>query len=185
MWGRRQKVMVSTGAQAPGFELTDLQGARASLGEILKKGPALLAFYKVSCPICQLTAPYLERLAASSSLQIVGISQDDSAATQTFRQRFGLTFPTLLDQSKEDYPASNAYGISSVPSLFLVEQDGKIAMAFNGFSKRDLESLGSAPASRLFGRRTMCRNGRPVEGQKTRSGPGPAIMESNNVFQAN
>ncbi len=150
MWGRRHKVMVSAGAQAPRFELTDLAGAKASLDEILSKGPALLVFYKVSCPVCQLASPYLERLAASSKIQIIGISQDDKGSTEGFRQRFGLTFRTLLDQSKEDYPASNAYGISSVPSLFLVEQGGNVATAFNGFSKRDLESLGDRAGIPIF-----------------------------------
>ena len=72
------------------------------------------------------------------------------AHTQGFRERVGLTFPTLLDQSAEGYPASNAYGISSVPSLFLIEQDGQVATAFNGFSKRDLESLGERAGVRTF-----------------------------------
>jgi len=142
--------MVAAGAEAPQFELTDLAGAKASLDEILTKGPALLAFYKVSCPVCQLTAPFLERLAASSAIQVIGISQDDASATQAFRQRFGLTFPTLLDRSSEEYPASNAYGISSVPSLFLVEQDSNVAKAFSGFSKRDLESLGERAGVATF-----------------------------------
>ena len=53
------------------------------------------------------------------------------------------TFPTLLDSSSEDYPASNAYGITSVPSLFLVERDGTIARSINGFSKRDFEEIGA------------------------------------------
>ncbi len=43
---------------------------KQSLEDILGKGPALLAFYKISCPVCQLTAPYLERLAAGSALQV-------------------------------------------------------------------------------------------------------------------
>ena len=100
------------------------------------------------------------------------------APPKAFNQRFGVTFPTLLDQSKEGYPASNAFGISSVPSLFLVEQDGTIAKAFSGFSKRDLEGLGERAGSPDIPARTkMCRNGRPVEGRKIRSGPGPAIMK--------
>jgi len=81
---------------------------------------------------------------------VVGISQDDESATQGFNQRFGVTFPTLLDQSKEGYPASNSFGIGSVPSLFLVEQDGKIAKAFQGFSKRDIEALGERAGSPIF-----------------------------------
>ena len=142
MWGKKKAAMLEAGVRAPSFELKNLNGEKRSLEDLLGEGPALLAFYKVSCPVCQLTAPYLERLAAGSSLQIVGISQDDDSATKGFNQRFGVTFPTLLDQSKENYPASNAYGIASVPSLFLVEKDGGIAQAFSGFSKRDFEAVG-------------------------------------------
>ena len=143
MWGRHKKAVLEAGARAPSFRLKDLRGATVSLEELLSKGPVLLAFYKVSCPVCQLTFPFLERLAASSSIQITGISQDDLSATEGFNQRFGVTFPTLLDQAKENYPASNAFGITNVPSLFLVEPDGHIASAFSGFSKRDLEALGT------------------------------------------
>jgi peroxiredoxin len=142
MWGSKAKTIVPAGEPAPAFELNTLSGGKQSLAEVLKSGPALLAFYKIGCPVCQLTAPYLERLAAGRNLQIVGVSQDDDSSTESFNQRFGVTFPTLLDQAREGYPASNAYGISSVPSLFLVEQDGRVSKSFSGFSKRDLEELG-------------------------------------------
>src|ERR1700722_6295870 len=142
MWGSKAKAIVPAGDPAPGFELKKLGGGKQSLSEVLKSGPALLAFYKIGCPVCQLTAPYLERLAGGGNLQIIGVSQDDDDATQGFNQRFGVTFPTLLDTAKEGYPASNAYGISSVPSLFLVERDGRVSKSFNGFSKRDIEELG-------------------------------------------
>ncbi len=150
MWGRQKKVAIETGSRAPSFRLKSLAGGVVSLEEILAKGPALLAFFKVSCPVCQLTFPYLERLAASSSLQIVGISQDDDNATRGFNQRYGITFSTLLDPSKESYPASNAFGITTVPALFLVEQAGEIAKLVSGFSKRDLESLGQRAGVQTF-----------------------------------
>jgi peroxiredoxin len=151
MWGKKKAAMLEAGGRAPSFELKSLNGEKRSLEDILGTGPALLAFYKISCPVCQFTAPYLQRLAAGSALQIVGISQDDDGATKGFTQRFGVTFPTLLDQSKENYPASNAYGITSVPSLFLVEKDGGIARAFSGFSKRDLEAVGERAGVKPFG----------------------------------
>ena len=150
MWGKKKAAMLEAGGRAPSFELKSLAGEKRSLEDILAKGPALLAFYKVSCLVCQLAFPYLERLSAGSSLQIVGISQDDDRSTQGFNQRFGVTFPTLLDQSKENYPASNSYGITSVPSLFLVEKDGGIAQAFSGFSKRDLEAVGERAGVKPF-----------------------------------
>jgi peroxiredoxin len=100
--------------------------------------------------VCQLAFPYLERLSAGSALQIVAVSQDDDSSTKSFNQRFGVTFPTLLDQSKENYPASNAYGISSVPSLFLVEKNGEVTKSFSGFSKRDLEAVGDRAGVKPF-----------------------------------
>jgi peroxiredoxin len=151
MFGRRKKEMLAAGAKAPGFRLAALDGSAQSLEDILAGGPALLAFYKISCPVCQLTAPYLERLAANSALRVFGVSQDEAGATRGFTERFGVTFPTLLDSSSENYPASNAYGISSVPSLFLLESDGTIARSFSGFSKRDLEELGARAGILPFG----------------------------------
>jgi len=150
MWGRKQKVTVTEGAQAPAFQLRALSGEKKSLSEILQNGPALLVFYKISCPVCQLTAPYLQRLSAGPNLQVIGISQDDETSTQSFNQRFGVKFPTLLDQVQEGYPASNGFGISSVPSLFLVEQNGKVAKAFHGFSKHDIEALGERAGAPVF-----------------------------------
>jgi peroxiredoxin len=82
---------------------------------------------------------------------VIGISQDDAEATSGFMRRFGVTFTTLLDLSSDDYPASNAYGISSVPSLFLLERDGTIARCFNGFSKRDFEEIGARVGVLPFG----------------------------------
>ena len=151
MFGRRKKVTVEAGAQGPPFRLAGLDQSARSLDDILADGPALLAFYKISCPVCQLTAPYLQRLAASKAIQVIGISQDDASATRGFMQRFGVTFPTLLDLSSENYPASNAYGITSVPSLFLLESDGTIARAIQGFSKRDLEEIGVRAGVAPFG----------------------------------
>lgn len=151
MFGRRKKVLAATGEKAPSFRLSGLDGAAQSLEDILSRGPVLLAFYKISCPVCQMTAPYLERVSANHVIQVIGISQDDVKGTRDFTERFGVTFPTLLDSSSEGYPASNAYGITSVPSLFLLETDGTISQAFNGFSKRDFEEIGTRAGVSPFG----------------------------------
>ena len=152
MFGRRKTTLVAAGAKAPPFRLSSLDGSARSLEDILAGGPALLAFFKISCPVCQLTAPYLERLSANNArLQIIGISQDDAGATRGFANRFGLTFPTLLDSSEDNYPASNAYGITSVPTMFVIEPDGTISRSFAGFSKRDFEELGERAGVAPFG----------------------------------
>lgn len=138
------------GMHAPAFELRDVAGNTQSLVQLLEKGPVLLALFKVSCPVCQLTFPFLERIANNDAMQVVGISQDESGATKAFNQRFGVTFPTLLDDAREGYPVSNAFGISTVPSVFLVETDGTVSQSFAGFSKRDLEEIGRRVNVRPF-----------------------------------
>lgn len=134
--------MLEAGSKAAEFRLVDLGGGTASLKEILDRGPALLAFFKVTCPTCQLTLPFLNRMAEGPSLQFIAISQDDAEATTEFNAEFGVQFRTLLDEEDAGYPASNAYGISYVPSMFLVEQDGRVSWADHGFTKRSLEDLG-------------------------------------------
>jgi peroxiredoxin len=137
--------MLQAGAAAPDFELSDLDGKPWRLKDSLERGPVLLAFFKTSCPTCQLTFPFLQRLADSGGAgphapQVVAITQDDAVATREFEEKFGVSMPTLVDEPRT-YPASNAYRIAHVPSLFLVEKDGRISRAFNGFSKTEIEKL--------------------------------------------
>ncbi len=136
--------MLAAGSRAPSFQLKDSKGGAHTLEEILARGPALVAFYKQSCPVCQLTLPFLERLhqGAGTTLQFYAVSQDDSRSAERFSRDFGISFTTLVDQSEAGYPASNAFGISHVPSSFLIEQDGTISWALEGFSKSELEALG-------------------------------------------
>jgi peroxiredoxin len=133
--------MVQAGQPAPGFELTALDGERRSLGEMLPAGPVLVSFFKVSCPVCQLTLPFLDRM-KGGPIQIVAVSQDPETQTESFNQRFGSNLLTVLDRGEEGYPVSNAYGITHVPTLFLVEQDGRVSQVIEGFVKADLEALG-------------------------------------------
>jgi peroxiredoxin len=140
--------MLETGRPAPEFSLKDIAGTRRNLRENLKKGPALLVFFKIACPTCQLTLPFLERLAPA--VTIIGISQDDAASTQEFLEYFRITFPVLIDPANEHYAVSNAYRLTNVPSMFLIEPDGKISWTLNGFHKGDLEGLGNRFGRVLF-----------------------------------
>ena len=142
--------MLKAGSKAPSFELEDASGDKHTSQSILARGAALLAVYKISCPVCQMTLPYLDRL-KTGSLQIFGVSQDDERATSKFQEKFGVKLPMLFDREWDEYPLSNALGVSHVPSLFLVEQDGTISMVSEGFVKRDLEAIGQRAGVAPFG----------------------------------
>ncbi len=145
MASKKQKEVLAAGAQAPDFQLRDLTGRLRTRSEISGGKPVLLAFFKVSCPTCQYAFPFLERIYCGRTRQDIAmyaISQDDAESTREFDGEFGITLPTLLDTEEEGYPASNAYGLSHVPSLFLVEPDGRISLAITGFDKNGMEELG-------------------------------------------
>jgi len=134
---------LTAGTKAPDISLGAVDGKTFSLQEALKKGPVLAAFFKVSCPVCQYTFPYLERLhkaQGSNKITIVGISQDDKRNTSVFLKDYGVTFPTLLDDPN-GYPVSNAYGLTNVPTWFLIAQDGEIEMSSVGWAKKEVEDL--------------------------------------------
>jgi len=145
--------MVEAGDKAPDFNLEGSRGEQVSLAELTAEAPALLAFFRVDCPVCQLTWPFLERLhqaVPSTQLRVVGISQDDASETNSFAQEFGSSFPLLLDRGQSGYAVSNAYGVYTVPSLFLVERGGTVSWSSGGFVKADLEELGSRFGVSLF-----------------------------------
>jgi cytochrome c biogenesis protein CcmG/thiol:disulfide interchange protein DsbE len=147
----QQPQMLAAGARAPDFTLRDLNGQRRSLKDLLSHGPVLLAFFKVSCPVCQYTFPFLQRLHESGGgIAIVGVSQDKAGATREFNADFGVRFPTLLDEGGAGYPVSNAFGISTVPSLLLIEPDGAISLSGSGFVRQDLETVGQRQGAAAF-----------------------------------
>jgi peroxiredoxin len=133
--------MLKPGQSAPEFALPDLEGRRRTLGELIGGGPVLLAFYKVSCPTCQFTLPFLERASVGGRLAVWGVSQDKPASTSDFVEHYGLTFPTLIDPASEGYVASNAYRLTHVPAMYLVEPDGRISWASNGFVRAELDEI--------------------------------------------
>lgn len=143
-------MMLQVGERAPDFELPDLHGTPASIAKHFSTGPVLLAFFKVSCPTCQFTFPFLERMAAGGRLAVLGISQDDAARTAGFLQRYGITFPVLLDSPGENYTVSNAFRITHVPTMYLVEKEREIEWALDGFERKALDQLGARFQMNLF-----------------------------------
>ena len=104
----------------------------------------------MSCPTCQFSAPFLERLHETyggEKFTLWGISQDDAEDTREFCKEFDVDFPILLEAP--GYALSNKYGLTHVPSIFLISPDGKIQETSIGFSKdesrEDCGRRGSKP----------------------------------------
>lgn len=113
------------------------------LSRLLTDGPVVLAFFKVSCPVCQYAFPYLERMwqvHKSEAVTFVGVSQDNANDTAAFVKRYGLSFPIALDDPAR-YVVSNAYKLTNVPSIFLIDRAGEIEVSSVGWSRKDIEEI--------------------------------------------
>lgn len=142
---------IIAGSKAPGFAVKGLDGQEFTLGKLLDKGPVVAAFFKASCPVCQFTFPFLERLYkryGGDGVTFLGISQDDVRTTKDFAKEYGATFPMALDEKAKGYVASNAYGLTNVPTIFLIGGDTTVTVSSTGFDKADLEAIAAALAQR-------------------------------------
>ena len=134
---------LEAGVLAPDFTLPTVDGKEISLKEALSKGPLVLLFFKVTCPVCQYAAPFLERLYRAhrgEGVTFLGISQHDVHDTRKFMKEHGVTFPVALDD-RSGYPVSNAYGITNVPTVFYISPNGEIEVSSVSWSKADMEAI--------------------------------------------
>ena len=137
--------VLEPGISFPPVALLDAEGRPAPQ----RKGETVYAFFKTTCPTCDLTWPFLERvraLAEGGALRIVAVSQDSPEETAAFNLRHGSRIETLYDP--EPWKASEALELTNVPTLFRVGQDGRILDTVVGFQKQKLEELGALAAER-------------------------------------
>jgi thiol-disulfide isomerase/thioredoxin len=136
------------GAPAPAATFFKAAGTELTTREVLgeAKGlPTLFAFFKVSCPTCQLAWPYVQRLHelyGGKAVRVAGVCQNTAAEGVAYSRTYGgATFDILVD-AEPRFDASNAFGVESVPLLVLVSPGGKVLRVQTGWSKREMEELG-------------------------------------------
>ncbi len=130
---------LKVGEKAKDFELSDVDGSFHSLAET--EGYRLLVFYKVTCPTCQLTLPFVEKLYGLYGHKITfwGIAQDPDHAVHDFAKTYGLTFPQLIDYP--DYAVSVDYHVQVVPTIYLINPQGIIEFVSYSFVKAEIQKL--------------------------------------------
>lgn len=115
------------GSQAPGFTLTDLDGAPVRLADLAGR-PVIVNFWASWCGPCVREFPLLDAAAkahAGDGLAVLGIVYEDSAAgARAFMTQRGATWPALLDPGST---VARAYGIYGPPETFFIGRDGRVA----------------------------------------------------------
>lgn len=130
---------IEPGAKAPAFTLTSDGGEKVRLSD-LQGLPVVLYFYpKDDTPGCTKEACAFrdaENALESAGAKVLGVSPDDVASHEKFRDKYSLNFPLLADPDHkvaEKYGAwreKNMYGKKSMGiqrCTYLIDGDGKVA----------------------------------------------------------
>jgi len=119
----------------------------------------VVVFYKVTCPACQFGMPYYDRLHRAFSergVPVRAIVQNPPADAIQFASEYSVEMPQLVDAPA--YAVSKAYGVMSVPALFVIGAGGDVVLASTGFVRDDLQRAAALvaraigqPEPRIFG----------------------------------
>lgn len=119
------------GQLAPDFTLTSLDGEQITLSELEGK-PVVLNFWATWCPPCRVEIPILEAVSQSFEGEaiILGIDVQESPGTvEAFVERFGMTYPVVLDQ---DGYVTKAYQVRAFPTTYFIDSRGVVTEVFTG-----------------------------------------------------
>jgi peroxiredoxin len=146
---------IASGTPAPPFSLSSLDGRTTTLADVTDDGAraAVLAFFKTSCPVCRLAFPVYGELARRlehAHVAVVAVSQDgpDVARPWLAERSFEAD---ALDDERDGYTVSDAYGIRIVPTLVVVEPDGTVGTVAEGWDRDAVNAIagrfGTEPVS--------------------------------------
>jgi len=118
------------GKEAEDFKLKDLNGKNVELKSLRGK-VVVLDFWATWCAPCREEMPHLEKLhreLKDKGLVVVGINTEDAKAARSFMKKYEYTFMTLID----DGNASVIYKIDAIPTVFVIDKEGKITSHYIG-----------------------------------------------------
>ena len=94
---------------------------------------AVVDFWAISCGPCRLTSPELARIQAkygAQGLTVVGITTDAKSDAAEFAERRSIGFSVLSD---EDGDTTRAYGISAIPTVYVIDKRGIVRDVMVGY----------------------------------------------------
>ena len=133
------------GAKAPDFDLPLEGGGYRELRDVVHPGGGIVVFFKTECETSAMLLSRIGPLARALEKEdrlFLAVAQDDAPEVAAFKKEHGLAFPIALE--KPPYPASSAYDVRTVPTLFVIDGAGVVAERVEGFLKSEVLALGAA-----------------------------------------
>ncbi len=122
----RQPVMPAN----PQLQLTDYQGQTVDLAALSREQPTLVYFWGTWCPICSVTSPTIDKLAAANNYPVVtiAIKSGSNQELQGYLNANRYEFTTINDQEGiifDDWQGQ-------VTPSYVILKDGEMAQGLTG-----------------------------------------------------
>jgi len=120
---------------APEFELPDANGKPVRLSSYRGK-VIVLNFWATWCSPCKVEIPwFVDFQQRFGDLAVLGVSMDDGwNSVRPFLAKRGVNYPVVLG---DDSITQQYGGVSSLPSTFIIDKQGRIAIVHNGVVSKD------------------------------------------------
>lgn len=123
------------------FSLQDLNGKTVSSADF--KGKAVIMFFWATwCPYCRVEIPVLAKKyneIKGNNIELLAIDIGEKAdKVAKFMSKADAKFPVLLDT---DSRVANSYNLLGIPTIILINSQGKIAFQGNDLPEDYLERL--------------------------------------------
>jgi thiol-disulfide isomerase/thioredoxin len=116
----------------PDFEGMRLDGSKVKLSQ-LKGKVVLVDFWATWCGPCMMEMPNVKNVykkLGGDDFEIMGVSLDqDQDKMRGYLQSQGITWPQYFDGRGWGNQVAHAYGVSSIPTAYLVNKKGKVVQA--------------------------------------------------------
>jgi len=126
---------------APDFTLTSVDGEPITLSQLRGK-VVLLDFWATWCAPCRLAIPHINDLYKAyreRGLEIIGLSLDKGSPERVrkFALNIGIEYTIIM----ADDDLVKKYGISPIPTTYLIDREGHITNKWVGFSKNLMSKI--------------------------------------------
>jgi len=154
--------MIEVGKPAPDFTLASDDGRKVSLKDFRGRKVVLYFYPKDDTPGCTTEACGFRDVlpdVSSAGAVVLGVSRDDAASHQRFRQKYHLNFPLLSDPEVAVHKAYGAWGekilygkktVGVIRSTVLIDEKGRVVRHWprvkaEGHAAEVLEAIASSP----------------------------------------